>query len=1765
MEKVNHGYEIHETLYESARTIVYRGVRQPDSLPVVIKALRADSPRPGDIAALRREYRVTRRLRALGVLRVYGLEPWLSGLAMIEEDIGASSLDKQLKSFHGQRLERFFEVALPITRALVQVHDQVVHGDISPANILCNPATLDIRLTDFALASEINREHGSLSSEPLSDASLPYMSPERSGRMTRDLDHRSDLYSLGAVFYELLTGTRALVARDRPDWIYSHVTRRPLPPIDVNPALPEVLSSIVLRLLEKNPEERYQSARGLLHDLEQCQLRWRAKGQIDVFSLGREDTQPQLAGPQRLCGREQEVSQLLRQFERAAQGGSVGVLVSGDAGVGKSALIGAIRRPILRLNGYFIEGKFDQFQRPQPYAAFAQALRQLVVQVLNEPEELISRRVAELRDVLGPNGQLVVNLVPEFERLIGPQRPLARGNPVEEQNRFQTTIGALVRTFAGKSHPLVLFFDDLHWSDEETLALIETLLRDQSLRSFFFVGSYRESELRERHPLLASISRLEHDARIELIRLGPLDDAAVTQVVRVALQADAERSAPLVAELMERTRGNALFLSEALRAVHRAGALTFDPQAGAWQWDAQRVHDIVSGDDVVDLLVLRLRALSSTTRSLLSLASCIGPSFDLDTLALVQGCTPATAAVSLAEAAHEGAILQTSEDPLPSNAHPPSLETPTQPVTFRFQHDYAQQAAHSLLSAEEKLDIHRRIGRALLERCGQAQREERLIEIVHHLNEALSLVDSDDERLELSMLNLAAARKAMRSAAYGPAFTLLKAGASILPTDAWSKHPEQTRDLHQQLAACAYLSGHLEQAEQLCQQLLARAPNALAKAEVHAMQLVQLVFCDRMDEAVAAGLRGLRLLGVRMSNRPSALAILKDLLTAKRRVRGRSIQSLADTQRLTDPAVTLCLRILIDFLPPAYLTGNDRLFAASVLGGANLSLKHGVGPESASAYASYVVLLAGLGELKSAYEFGQLSLQLTERFGTDSHCRNQTLYTVFGHSWNRPWKEMRSLFETAVKAGLDSGDMLFTAYACGWIHLWDPEVDLRTAWDEGRKYLSIIQRSGYQNAFDAASLAQQLFGNLLGKTRGELELSDDTFDEAECLERMRRQGNVSGLGIRTLYQIKLSLLYEDFERGFDFVEEPGPGLRALAGSPYLVEYTIHAFLVCASIVGKRQGAARRHLRRLKRNMAGWAKHSPENFGQHLRLMEAETAGLRGRVAEAAQAYSSAISAAREGGFLRYEALANERAARFFASAGLLDVAAVHIKEARRLYARWGASAKVRSLDARYRQLLGHAPRELPRATTGTSDWSEVETIWKASQTLSEEVVLENMLERLMVILREHGGATRAVLILREPDSHQFLVQAETHESGEVTVRQQQQLEHAAIPVNLVRSAISSAEPTVVSDVSDHPELLYDPYLRRSDARSLLAMPILHGGSALGVLYLENQRAAHVFTPERLATFRMLASQAAISLQNARLYDHLQQMADSFSRFVPREFLRGLGRAQFIDMRVGESVQKTMTVLFSDIRGFTKLVEAMSPEENVKFVNSYIGYMEPAILAHSGFVDSFIGDAIMALFDRAPEYAVRAALGMLEALEEFNMDRAAAGMAPIAIGIGINTGPLTMGTIGGTDRLKCGVIGDTVNVASRIEGLTKRYQVPLLISGQAWVATPAAARAHTRFIDRVCVAGHSESTDLFEVFDADPEELRRAKAASGDRWRAALDLYYARRFREAQVEFQALSQALPGDPITTMFAARAGRLLATPPDDAWTGVELLTEK
>jgi class 3 adenylate cyclase len=581
-------------------------------------------------------------------------------------------------------------------------------------------------------------------------------------------------------------------------------------------------------------------------------------------------------------------------------------------------------------------------------------------------------------------------------------------------------------------------------------------------------------------------------------------------------------------------------------------------------------------------------------------------------------------------------------------------------------------------------------------------------------------------------------------------------------------------------------------------------------------------------------------------------------------------------------------------------------------------------------------------------------------------------------------------------------------------------------------------------------------------------------------------------------------------------------------------------------------------------------------------MDAECAALAGDVTAATSLFERAIAAAREGQFPRYEALAHERAARFFARRGLDRVAAVYANEARYHYARWGALRKVQLLDQVVQGLAPHSHSgvSLSPADDGNDNRAvaapagvgapgslDVETVWRASQALSEEVILEKLMGRLVTSVRESAGATRVCLLLREHAGQELLVQADTRSGRAAQVMQRTPIAEADLPVGMIRYVVRTGESFVTADALRHRDLVNDPYTRTHGTRSMLAMPVVHRGEPLGVLYLENDVTTHAFDPKRVATLRILASQAAISLQNARLYEHIQRMADSFSRFVPREFLRSLGRSQLVDIELGESVQKVMTVLFSDMRGFTSLVERMSPTENIGFVNAYIARMEPAIRAEGGFIDSYIGDAIMALFDVPPAGAVRAAVAMFRALEQFNQERVARGHRRIDVGIGINTGLLTLGTIGGAERLKCGVIGDAVNVAARLECLTKRYHVPLLISGPTQQSLPAGLQVATRLVDRVRVAGHSQPIDVYEVFDGDPPPARDGKSANAARWQEALALYYDRRFADASRAFADLraTPALQQDGPTLLFEARARRYADELPGLEWTGIEVFSEK
>lgn len=1497
------GYRLTEELHQSHRTQVFRGYREADQHVIILKTLNPDHLDMRGLVRLRREHRILSALQMPGVAWVHGQEPRRNQAALVFEDCGAEPLSELLPPGRALPLAEFFRVAIACARLLTQVHQHAIHKHLCLANILWNPHDDTVRFIGYGDASEFMREPQIIRHPKLPHEALPYVSPEQTGRLNRGLDYRTDFYSLGITFYRLLTGQLPFTASEPLDWINCHLAKPAPAPHTENPEIPPMLSEVVLKLLAKSPEDRYQSARGLYWDLGECQRRWLESGSIAPFALASHDVAAQFHIPRRLYGRHQEAQGIMAAFQAAAMGTPAFVLITGPAGIGKSVLVNDVLRGIVDYNGYFLRGKFDQFRSDRPYAALSQALGELVDQLLSEPEERLAHWKRAILDALGPNGRIVTELVPELERIIGPQPPLVALNPTEEQNRFRAAIGSLIAVFARPEHPVVLFLDDLQWSDVSTLTLLQSLLETQRRLGLLIIGAAREDELDSNHPLIELTATHE----IERIVLAPLSEETLNRFVADALQAEPARTRSLGAVVHRKSAGNPLFAGELLRTLHQDGLLAFDSAAGQWTWDLEGVIQAPISDDIASFMLSRLQRLPEETQRLLGLAACLGSGFDLGVLAILAGETPTALAAAIWPAITAGVIVPQNEGFVVLSSG--DAECAPSELPCHFLHDRVRQAAYALIPETERALTHLQIGRTLLAKRREAERLLRTSEIVGQLNLGRALLTDEAERLELARLNFGEARKAKEAAAYQTAFESLRVARELLPPDAWETHVELAFEISKLYAACAHLCGEFAIADAACVELLNRCHSAFSKAEIRAMRAAQHTFNSQMDAAIAEGVRALDLLGYSLSEKPGMLTVMAELARTKLALSRRKPEDLDAAKEVTDPAIRLAMKILVDFIPPAYLTGKTELFATTVLKQATLSLRHGNCVESASAYSSYAVLLAGLGDLKGAYDFGRLALRLTERFGAvESKSRTLVLYALFSHSWSQPWATLSAWFKDSVEAGLKSGDFLFMAYACGYVHLWDPTVDLETALDESQTYLALCKQTRYQNALDAATLATQFWRALRGETQGPLSLSDTDFDEAVCRSRMRDAGYTSGLAIQGLFTLQLACFHRDGPRAWGALDETDGAIAALAGSPYMVDYAVYGFqaaAMTAAAKGPNAAAARRRMRKFFRQMRAWERHCPENFGHHARLMQAELASRGRRSERAARLFETAIEEARASGFVRDEARALEAAASYYRERGLTRAAHAYLASARDAYLRWGAIAKVRDLD---RTLGGDAGTALSPAGAHVeptqhlnlghvpalveSGALDLATVWKATQAVSSEVILDRLLATLIATAKENAGARRAVLLLNagEDDVPRLVVQAESQEDGTVTILQAKGLEDdCRLPVTLIRYVARSQAHVLLSDAARSGPYTRDPYIQVHHARSIMALPIVNQGNLIGVLYLENALLRGAFTPMRLAVLQILAGQAAISLQNVQTAERTayleaeRQVKESYAR------------------------------------------------------------------------------------------------------------------------------------------------------------------------------------------------------------------------------------------------------------------------------------------
>lgn len=994
-------YQILNQLYSGSKTVIYRALRETDQRPVVIKRLKDEYLGSMELAQLRNQYLIGKTLHLPEVIQTYSLEPYKHGFFLVMEDFGGISLKDELQQ-RGEGLgsttdeiQEFLNIALQITSALDGLyHHRVIHKDIKPANILIHPISRQVKLIDFSIASLLPKETQAPANPNVLEGTLAYLSPEQTGRMNRGIDYRTDFYSLGITLFELLTGQLPFQASDPMEWVHCHLAKQPptLEELKIKNEklkIPPAVFAIVLKLMAKNSEDRYQSALGLKHDLEICLSQLQATGRITCFKLGQQDVCDRLIISEKLYGRQAQVDAVLAAYDRVAQGNTEILLVAGFSGIGKTAIVNEVHKPIASSihsagsqYSYFIKGKFDQFQRNIPFSAIVQAFQDLIGQLLQESRSQIEAWKAAILNAVGENGQVIVDLIPEVELLIGPQPAIADLEPGASQKRLHWVFQQFIRVFPSAAHPVVLFLDDLQWADSASLSLLQALMSETNLHHLLLIGAYRDNEVNPVHPLMLTCNEIRKTgAIVNTLTLSPLPLSDLTQWLADTLHCSIEAANPLGQVMFAKTKGNPFFSAQFLKSLHDSGCVTFDFQASCWQWDIDQIQALSLTDDVVEFMVTQLQKLPQPTQDALKLAACIGNSFDLETLAVISGASQADLITALWEALQAG-LVSSSQTQAPSPVLP-AHHLPTFTVTlYTFLHDRIQQAAYLLIPEDQKAITHLKIGQLLLRNTPPQEREDRIFEIVNSLNQGLTLIYHPAERNELVQLNLIAARKAIATSAYSMAFEYATTGIALLPENSWHSQYSLTLMLHELAIEAASLCGFLEPMEQLAEVLLQQAKTPLDRVKIDIIRIQVCSSQNQLSKAIAIARASLHQFGVTFPAQPSQHDLQQAFQDTATLLAGSTPEALLDLPLMTAAEPLAIMQLATSMIPAVYLTAPN-LFPLIILLLVRLSVQHGNAPLSAFACASYGLLLNTVSEdVETADQFGQLALQLANRYNS---------------------------------------------------------------------------------------------------------------------------------------------------------------------------------------------------------------------------------------------------------------------------------------------------------------------------------------------------------------------------------------------------------------------------------------------------------------------------------------------------------------------------------------------------------------------------------------------------------------------------------------------------------------------------------------------------------------------------------------------------------------------------------------------------------------
>ena len=1519
-------YTIATKIYESSKTIVYRGNRVSDGRSVMIKMHRTDHPTLTQITRFRQEYEIGRQVDGPGVIKYYGLEKYNNGLILVREDFGAVSLE-QLIPMNGFDPSTFLDIAIQLAEAITTIHrHNIIHKDIKPSNIVMNPDTKMVKVTDFGLATQLGQEMQQAVVPSQLEGTLAYISPEQTGRMNRVIDYRTDFYSLGVTFYQLLCGRLPFETTDAMEIVHSHIARVPPLPHQIKPDIPQMLSEIMMKLVSKNAQDRYQSGSSLKFDLQKCRDALKAGREIPPFSLGQQDVSGRFQIPQQLYGREREIDLLLAAFERVStseQGSKSQVLlVAGYSGIGKSALVHEIQKPITEKRGYFISGQYDQLQRTIPYTAISQALDEFCHQLLTESPEILADWRQRITAAIGHNGQILVEVAPSLELVIGPQPPIARVSPQEAHNRFNSVFQNFVQVISQKEHPLVMFLDNLQWADSASLDLLRNWAVT-GIQHFLIIGAYRENEVSATHPLMMTLTAIADEGTI----INTLELQNLSRQDIRALVDDTLRTGQDFHDLSElihkKTHGNAFFAIELLKSLHEEGLLTFHQQKHqkkqkkTWVWDVEQIRAKNISDNVVELVTGKIGKLAAETQTLLRLAACIGNRFDLDTLAIIYDSDNGQAA-TVVDASHQptasailSALWPTIEQgfviPLDDNYKSlRAAEENHRDITcrFKFSHDRIQQATCSLIKETERKMVHLQIGRLLLAnletKAVTTQLEERVFDIVNHFNQASELVIDQTEKIRVATLNLQAGQKAKQATAYPAAVAYFKAGVDLLPKAMWQSQYPLAFKLYKELAEAEYLATHFDAAEKLYTLLLHQAQSNTDKLDVYFIQMEQLRVQARYAEALRVGKLGLRLLGVEFPGTMTEVQHLfeVELQALPEHLGEREIADLVHAPAMTDEKQQRLMKLLPNVVSSAYMLSQHSITAWASIKITNISLQYGHTDISAYAYVVYGanIAISVLQDYKSAYLFGKMATELSDHFDNPS-LRGRT-YHIFANGINH-WKQHLSsgivYFRDAHRFCVEGGNLVYAGFAVSMLlaHQIICGRNLLKVRNEAHRFLPFLERTNVALLEgETRPAALQPLANLLGLTRSLDTFDNDEFDEQQFLQTFDQVPSY----LAHFYCTKIRSLYwfGFYKASLQLLDKVDVVATSLQGETIVPETYFFMALTLTAVYDKASKADRTTFEEIlieyQNQMRIWAEHCPDNYLHKYLLVEAERARLSAQFTKAMALYKQGIASAREYGYINNQALGNELYARFWLEHNETGVARIYMVRAHALYKQWGAFAKVADLEEKYPQLLAQtataddADSDTTTATTtgsfGGTSWSQsglldLGTIIKASQAISSEIDPDKLLSKLVELAIENAGAQKGYLIL-DTDGQLSIKATGTVDETAIVVRQPISIERSdQLSETIVRYVARTEENLVLHNAAREGLFTKDTYVSQQQPKSILCMPLVRHSQLSGVLYLENNLATNAFTKERLEVLNVLLSQAAISLESASLYDNLR--------------------------------------------------------------------------------------------------------------------------------------------------------------------------------------------------------------------------------------------------------------------------------------------------